>query len=211
MKNILTIALFGAVLAVTTGIVSTGVFSDVSTDIQNDHGIKASSLALLGHAEFIVHGADGAIKQYVQTDNVVAVEGRDCVAQLLFKNGTNNICTPSSGYSGFRYIAIGNGTAGATVDDTVLSTAGGGGEVLRSSAVEPGFTQATSNSNIAEVTLSNAFTITDTQGTTTITESGLFDTTSGGNMFAIVNIPNSGVSVGDGDTLTVNWTVSIGN
>ena len=209
MKNTYRIAMLGAVLAVTAGIVSTGAFSEQSASTQSDSTIPSSSLAILGHDEFIVSGEDGYVKSYLQTDNVVTEKGRDCVAHLIFKNGTANSCSLSASYTGFRYMAIGNGTDTVGVTNTALSTTSGQ-EVARSSALEPTFTAASSNSNKARAALSNAFSIDDGIGSTTIRDSGLFDANSGGNIFAILNIPNSGVAVQDGDTLTVNWTVDIG-
>ena len=212
MKNTFRIAMIGAVLAITAGIVSTGVFSETSSSAQNDSTIPSSSLAILGHAEFVVTGTDGHIKSYLQTDNIVTEKGRDCVANLMFKNGTAaGNCTLSNGFTGFRYMAIGNGTANEVVTATALSTSGGD-EVAKSGALEPTFTAASSNSNKARIALSNAFSIDDSIGSTTIKDSGLFDASGAktGNMFAVLAIPNSGVAVQDGDTLTVNWTIDIG-
>lgn len=212
MKNTFRIAMIGAVLAITAGIVSTGVFSETSSSTPSDSKISSSSLAILGHAEFVVTGTDGHIKSYLQTDNIVTEKGRDCVANLMFKNGTAaGNCTLSTGFTGFRYMAIGNGTANEVVTASALSTSGGD-EVAKSAALDPTFTAASSNSNKARIVLSNAFSIDDSIGSTTIKDSGLFDASGAktGNMFAVLAIPNSGVAVQDGDTLTVNWTIDIG-
>jgi len=212
MKNTFRIAMIGAVLAITAGIVSTGVFSETSSSTPSDSKISPSSLAILGHAEFIVTGTDGHVKSYLQTDNIVTQKGRDCVANMLFKNGTAaGNCTLSTGFTGFRYMAIGNGTDTIAVGNSALSTTSGD-EVAKSGALEPTFTAAASNSDKARIALSNAFSIDDSIGSTTIRDSGLFDASGAktGNMFAILNIPNSGVAVQDGDTLTVNWTIDIG-
>lgn len=207
MNNRMTIALFGTVVAIAAGVISTGAYSELS--IQSNDVLPAQGFNILGHAEYIVTDSGGNIKAYQQTDNFVAREGKDCVANMLFLNNTMSICSPSASFTGFNYIAIGNGTGAAAETATALSTTSGG-EVARSTQLVPTFTDAATNAESSRVALTYAFTIDDTIGSTTVRDSGLFDTSSGGNMFAILDIPSGGVGVASGDQLTVNWQIDIG-
>ena len=214
MKRYTNLALIGAIVAGITGFVSLDAISATSLmTMQGTSDIHETGL-MIGHVTYEVRGMDGQIKHYLQADNVIVDKGTDCSAQTIFNDAGIDVCTLGSG-GGFAYIAIGNAT-GVTADasDTALDTSANGGEVKRSGFIDATITAANSTSNIDTVVsiASTPFTFTDLPSGTSITQSGLFDqSTIGGNMFSIRDIPptGTGLPVISTDTLSVTWTITL--
>jgi len=192
MKRAYTIALFAGVFAVAIGF--TGLYGVSATTLMTTAIPQTiEPVGMLGHIDYVVRDADGFIKSYVQTDNIVTDVGNDCVARLAFENTADPGKCATTGE--FQYIAIGNFTAGvhrpaSTVNSTsteldtdVLSTTACAsstvqGEMARK-AVVPQFT--TSNGAGTVVTLETAigglaspFQF-DLSNKTTVYQSGVFD------------------------------------
>ena len=121
MKQGLNYALFGIVVAVAAGLIST-------YGIPSFSGTESTSFAtahIMGHVEYTLKDADGNIKAYRQLDNIIVDQGEDCAAALLFTNVTspttvdpNNVVPDASGVNScfassgaYVHIAIGNGSA----------------------------------------------------------------------------------------------------
>jgi len=205
MKKYTTLALIGAIVAGVAGLISIDAISATSlVTIQGASDFHESGL-MIGHVTYEVRGADGQIKQYLQSDNLITNRGTDCSATALF-GGTVLTCpTPGN----FAFIAIGNGTLPApSPTNTILNNTGvNNGEIARMLA--PNIAITPNNGAGTLVTISNTgtpFTFNGLPSGTTVTQSGLFDAASAGNMFAIrdVNVP-----VGNADTLTVTWTITL--
>ena len=216
----LDIALLGVSVVIAAGLVSfSGVFTDENVDAYEIPNIYSGGMGILGHAEFIVHDSDGNIKAYSQSDNAIINAGRDCAARFLFHNDTASAtinCKDgdlTTGFDGFRYVALSNSSginglldSDATLgSDFVLQMTG----ALTATAQTPVFTAASGAGGTTLVSISKAsVSIDDTIGSTNVTQSALLDAVAG-NAAAIINIPN-GVSIDDGDTLTVTWTINVG-
>ena len=194
---------------------------------------------MLGHVTYELRGADGNVKHYYQSDNLIVDLGTDCAAQAIFDTGNADVCT-LGGNGGFAFIAIGNSTTPFTVqnplstaEDTALDVSnggsgnfnndgagpngGGGDEVARSGLIDATITAAdtlgTGADTTVTITPANPFTFT-TLGPagTVITQSGLFDSAAGGNMFSARDIPGqggTGLGVTRADTLSVTWTITL--
>ena len=68
---------------------------------------QAESSSILGHVQFVLTDADGNVKAYRQTDNLVVTEGRNTIADLAFPNiNANGNATDNK----FSYIGIGTGS-----------------------------------------------------------------------------------------------------
>ncbi len=145
-----------------------------------------ASFRLKGEVEVLVYDRDGRLKDRRLVGNLVVDVGKAQVAGLI--NGV--VTTP------FKYIAIGTGTASPSASDTAL-----GNEVARASATTGRTTTSVSNDT---ATWSASFSFTSSYA---ITESGIFDASSGGNMLARQTF--SAVNVSSGDSLTVNWKVQV--
>ena len=89
-----------------------------------------------------MYDANGIIKAYSQSDNVVVRTGQQCAGELLF--GATGLTCDHATF--FDYIAIGNGTAGADEADTELAadtagtcaTSGDDGEMARKQVTPTG-------------------------------------------------------------------------
>jgi len=228
MKRITTIALFAGIFAVTIG--TLGFSGDSATSLMvSSLPQSQENVGMLGHVEYKVLDELGSIKQYMQNDNIVVQVGKDCVARMVFDNSTNPGACGNNGE--FQFIAIGNATGG-TIDDTkttleggVCASSGTGGEMARRT-VTPTFTAAGAGTGtiVTLDTSGNPFTF-GALNTTAVIDSGVFNrdegakdasgqcTTLGASeMFSIqqLNGPTTGISVSDGDSLSVKWTITVG-
>jgi len=85
--------------------------------VNTDNSLQTDSVFAVGHLQLILKDADGNIKQYQQTDNLIVAEGYTTMADLLFPTiDLNNNSTDSK----FSFIGIGTGTSGEASDDDGL-------------------------------------------------------------------------------------------
>jgi len=228
MKRITTIALFAGIFAVTVGTLS---FSGISATSLMVSSLPQSqeNVGMLGHVEYKVLDEVGNIKHYMQNDNIVVQTGKDCTARAVFATGTNpGKCSTTAD---FKYIAIGNKTAGTI--DAAQTTLNGGvcadttndGEMARR-AVTPSFTTATGSTGTIVVldTASVPFTF-GASNATAVADSGVFNADEGSKvgstgqcatlgsaqMFSIQKLnADTGITVSNGDSLSVKWTITVG-
>jgi hypothetical protein len=120
-----------------------------------------------------------------EKDNLIVQVGKNFLASAVI----------SSSSSPFVAMAVGTGTTAAALGDTALQA-----EIARAA-----FTSSSVSTNV--VSLSNTY----AAGTATgaITEAGIFNnSTSGGTMLS--HVVFSAVNKGTADTLTINWTITVG-
>lgn len=171
----------------------------------------------------------------MQSDNIVVNDSEDCVAEYVF--GVSTACSQSTS---FDWIGIENGTSntvGATnqtladaSDDATATCASSsaGGDMARRQ-VTPTVTAAsgTTGSIVVLDTLSDPFTF-DASNATTVIDSGVFNDNYNGaitdgkcsgtqtaethwEMFSRQLFNGAtGITVTDGDSLSVKWTITIG-
>jgi len=172
--------------------------------------VYSTALGIAGHAEVVLKDTDGNIKAYQQSDNVIVINGQDCAADLLFGfEGTGTgLCDSGEGNEAqFRFIAIGEGTSTETDDntslDSELSTLTRTGTLSESAAATKG-----AGGTGAMKTIVGTFTLT---GDTTVSEVGLFDTTTSNSaeMFSHIYL-GTPISAGDGDTITITYKITVG-
>jgi len=233
MKRYTSLALIGVLVVGIAGFISLDAISATSFVTMKAASDIHETSQMIGHVTYELRGADGNIKHYVQSDNVIVDLGTDCAAQAIFDitggdpTGVNSIfdvCTPG-GNGGFAFIAIGNATgAVAEEDDTLLDTSdggagsfgtGGGDEMTRSGYIDATITAAVGTGLDTTVSIASLpFTFTDLgTSNTVVTQSGLFDSAgfAAGNMFSIRDIPpvGTGLTVTNADTLSVTWTITL--
>jgi len=232
MKRYTSIALIGVLVVGIAGFISLDAISATSFVTMKATSDIHETGQMIGHVTYELRGADGNIKNYFQSDNVIVDRGTDCGAHAIFDIGTTDVCT-LGGEGGFAFIAIGNAT-GATDDatDIALDISDGGfvnfddptnfpnagDEIARSGLIDATITAADTAGTGADTTVSivsPAFTFTDLgPAGTKITQSGLFDsgTLRTPNMFSIRDIPGqggTGLAVTNADTLSVTWTITL--
>ena len=117
-----------------------------------------------------------------RTKNLVVTAGKEWVADRM--NNANTVMT---------HMALGTGTNAAAVGDTTLQT-----EIDRN---------ALSSTTVSTNTIAYSCTWAAGDGTGAITEAGLFDAASGGDMLArtVFSVVNKGAS----DSISITWTISI--
>ena len=211
MKNTITIVVVAAIVAAGAGVLGYNLASNNSNPLNS----LSTTAMLNGHLKLVVTDPDGQIKAYRQSDNAITIKGENCVAKLLFKgpsSGTGAGCTGAIS-NPFTYIAVGTGAGSETNTNTDLGTELAASGLNRALATTVSITNSTTGgtgSTSASVSISKAFSV---SGTQTVTEAGLFNDTlanaSTDAMFARKVF--SGVTVNNGDTLTVTWTINIGN
>ncbi len=145
---------------------------------------------LVGEYEIKLVGKDGTVKEVRKGKNVITNVGKAQVAGLI--NGV--VTTP------FNYIAIGTGTTTPAATDTALAT-----ETHRKQAdsVSRATTNVTNDTAVLVATFSGY------TGTEAVTESGVFDASSGGNMLCRQTFSAINVNWGAGDSLQITWRIVV--
>lgn len=214
------------ILAVSLAVVVVFLGFSLSGVIDTKHSMTQTGMAeayMTGHVETVVRDSDGNIKEYRQSDNVIVNTGENCVAKLLFQDdgagaglgsGTGTSACIGSLNQPWTSIVLGNDTTAASGTQTGLGVEHRGNSLVRAKATTITFTNSTTASGASTdrsiVTLAKTFT-NNSGGSNTVSESGLFNSTTvgAGGMFARQQF--SAITLSSGDSLTVTWTINIGN
>jgi len=138
------------------------------------------TISLVGEIEVLLNN-----QVVLEKKNLIVQVGKNFLASAVINNST----------SPFVGMAIGTGTNAASLSDTTLQI----------ESARAAFTTSSVSTNV--VSLSNTYAA--GTGTGAITEAGLFNnSTSGGTMLSRVVF--SAIGKGAADTLTINWTVTVG-
>ena len=141
------------------------------------------SIKMTGELRITVTNPEGNITQETVVPNLVVTSGKDFIAERM-KDATT---------TAMSHMAIGTGTTAAAAGDTAL-----GSEAGRVSLTSTTVT----NNAVAYVATFGAGT-----GTGAITEAGLFNASSGGDLLCrtVFSVINKGAA----DTLGITWTVTV--
>tara|TARA_B100000925_G_scaffold220975_1_gene169764 strand:- start:1424 stop:1891 length:468 start_codon:yes stop_codon:yes gene_type:complete len=143
-----------------------------------------------GDLSIVLRGADGEIKDERLLTNLVVTDGLNLICSRL-KDATAN--APS-------HMGIGTGTTAAAAGDSALGTEASGGSYARQSVGTP--TLNTTNKSIQFQSTFGAGV-----GTGAITESGIFNASTSGDMLARVVF--SAVNKGASDSLQITHTITL--
>jgi len=134
-----------------------------------------------GHLSIVLRGPDGKVKETREVDNLITTVGRNAIWDQLEASPAN--AKPS-------HMAIGTGTNAAAAGDTTLQT-----ELDRNALTSKSVT-----ANVA--TMVGDWAAGD--GTGAITEAGILNAGSGGDLYsrAVFSVINKAA----GDTLSITWT-----
>ena len=237
MNRLKTIGLFAGIFAIAMGAISLSVTSE-SFFIAPTVPQSQVNLGMLGHVEYTLKDPSGNIKAYIQADNIVTEAGKDCVAQVMFDSAeTVDACGSTTE---FQYIAIGNFSAagvpivgasaleeGGSATNGCASSGGAsptptnGGEMSRK-LIDPTFLSTGTVTVVTLDTQSDPFDF-DINNATVVMQSGIFNGASTQNvngectdtttddMFAYQDLnDDNGITVSDGDSLSVKWTITVG-
>lgn len=143
-------------------------------------------IKMTGHVDIVVTDKDGNVKDTRSVKNLVLTTGKTFIAASMLKTTTNSPVAMS-------HMAIGEGTASAAVGDTAM-----GSQLGRVSL-------ATATSSGAVVTYTASFPA--GTGTGAVTEAGIFNNSSGGDM--LCRTVFSVVNKGSDDAMSITWTVTV--
>ena len=202
--------------------------------------MMTSSSNMMGHLEYTLVDANGQIKAYGQTDNLVTNLGDRCAAELIFENDSGDAGGGDCTGNVFNVIGISNktGTVSDTTDFSVFEQAGtlqagvmatinvgAGGVTIDNISDGAGNIGAVITNSAHPFTFSDDTAITNMSAggsSTTLTNAYLLDATctvdgSGQGTCATIATAEilAGQSLGslqvsDGDSLTITWTVTLG-
>jgi hypothetical protein len=147
-----------------------------------DRGLPVEEiLRIRGHVEFELRDANGELKERWELDNTVTVAGKNGLADQILAAPT--LAKPT-------HMAIGTGTPSATAL---------GAELDRNAL-------ANKTRSAAVITFTATWAAGD--GTGTLTEAGVFDAASAGNMWCSTSFAAKPKAAGD--TLSATWTFTVG-
>lgn len=219
MKPQSTIIALVAALAVTTGglgLTFTGVFDEAPSKVASQN---YASGFMMGHLQIETFDKDGNLKDYRQTDNAVVDDGEQCISKMLF--GTTQASAGRGEYTGtsactgaltgaWDVIAIGtDSTAAADTQVILLNETASSDGLERGVATTKTWTNGT-GSTTTKIVMSKTFT-SDSPRDHTIQESGLFNSTTVAGSGMLARQTFSGVTLSDGDSITVTWTFTVGD
>lgn len=108
MKRTTSIVLFASIFAI-AGTLGFSGNSATSLMIAAEPQTQ-ENVGMLGHVEYKVLDEMGNVKAYMQNDNIVVNDGKDCVAEKIFGDPLAQLtCSQTSNV--FNYIGIGNGSS----------------------------------------------------------------------------------------------------
>ena len=138
-------------------------------------------LTIKGHVEFELRNEDGEVKDHWEVENTVTTAGKQGLADQALASPSLNKPT---------HMAIGTGSPGATALGTEIDRNALGSKT-RSGAI---------------ITFTATWAAGD--GTGTLTEAGIFDAASTGNMWCSTSFGAKPKAAGD--TLSATWTFTVG-
>ena len=196
------------------------------SNTSSSDGFVGTALAM-GHVEMVLTDANGNVKGYFQGDNVVTDAGDGCTAEKIFGDATNATeCAGAGAGNYFDKIGIINVTNWGVSDSTtntghyVAATAANDGlmAITQGAATVP---DPSSQGTASTITNSAHVFNFDGSNDTTVTGVILIDAlcTEASNGGCNTIPANAGVfaartaslSTSDGDSLTVTWTITIGD
>jgi hypothetical protein len=146
-----------------------------------------------GWVEVILRDSRGRVKRYVKLRNIITNTGLACMVRLIFSGLVEDR---------FGYLAIGTGTTAESATDTSLQS-----EIKRKPAtVTQTATYIDGDTAMLEASFSSADGL---SGSHSVSETGVFNASSGGDMLARKTFTPILVDWDRGDTLTIRYYVSI--
>ena len=228
-----------AAIAVLSGAMGLSVTSGGFSDAEIAQTTIPATGFLMGQVMIEAHNEDGELIAYRLGDNEVVDGGEQCILKMLFATtggltagttdgrgeyASTDVCTGVL-TGAWDVIAIGVGTvdiADAAAHDllsglevecsavlqTKVTTCLADTKLKRALATTKTWSNGTGGADSTEIVLAKTF----TSGTAaTITESGLFNSTTINSGGMLSHRTFSAVTLADGDSITVTWTFTVGN
>lgn len=193
MTNSSRIAVLMTITAIAITVSAVYAFAPTSVPTQ---GLKADGLRPFGHIELVLTDADGNIKAYRQTDNLIVNQGIYATSDKLF--GTALVSNEGT----FNFVGIGTGTTSPAAGNTNV--------VSQLSNKRTGtVTDVTGSSTGGQIVgFWAAGKLKNGSGTNAITEAGLFDTFANATGLMYARQTFTAINAGSSDSLTVTWSIT---
>ena len=191
------------------GLAGFSAFGENNIAFESEVSPMSESSDITGHVILKVADADGNIKHYAQTDNIVTAAGKNCIKSAVF--GDTSGCTGTPGtFNIIGLSAVSYGETATTADTTLPNITALAGDLAPATATTNAGTDATGTGN-AQAEFVHTFTWTQTT-TQTVTSAYLADTTgTTGNALAIRDMTTNGpFNLNENDTLEVTWQITLG-
>ncbi len=147
--------------------------------------VVACGAVVTGELTVVLRDSRGRFKRRVKTSNLVVTAGKNVIADRM---------KSSPAKSAMSHMAVGSGTTAASAGQTALTTQTGSRKALTSTTV--------SGAKITYVASFNAG-----ESTGTITEAGVFNASSSGDM--LCRSVFTAITKGASDVLQITWEVTI--
>ena len=211
------------------------------TEVIDDQKSMSSDVAtgfLMGQVVVEATNSDGELIAYRQTDNEVVDDGEQCILKMLFasyidanvstnngrgeylstneNNGGEDVNNAAcSGILTGAWDVIAIGIASPTVADTNVVLGSELNDAIESTSLTLDRAAATSKvwtngsgATTTKIVLKNTYTA---SGAATVTESGLFNSTTVVGSGMLAHQTFNGVVLANGDSITVQWTCTVGD
>ena len=226
-----------AIMIVAVGLIGTN-FVTGSEMIEQEKFAIANSNPIYGHITIVHSDPDGNILAYIQTDNLVGANGKDCLADLVFGDhsaaceagSTNTIFTTIALYNGETFPITMNVTdQSGTGSENLLETStlitadgltvrnGGQGVVVSEDAPAVKTTTCVASNNCIGSKTDIVKTFTAGAGVSGITINGAALMNNGTGVGTVPTAVLAGqvftagsVTLNDSDTLLITWTITLG-
>jgi len=212
-----------AVMIVAVGLAGTNIVTGLEMTGQEKLGANENLGSIYGHVTAIHSDPDGNIISYAQTDNIVAKNGKDCLADLVFNGTAGSTCEiTSSGAANFGTIALYDGQSfpsgmnvslsGGLLTDDVTSTGLGfvNGITTQDTEAFDNDTDYNDTDDVGNITkITNIFTAGTGVSGKNIDGSALLDDHNPPQA-VLAGQEFTAVSLTDGDTLAITWLITLG-
>ena len=199
--------LFGAVLGAVIALLGSAALSSSPFDTAETASIYPHTGYMVGHITLTATDLDGNIISYVQTDNRVVDQGEACALKITFgDSGVGSTDCSGATTAVFDIIALGTSSTGETNIDVALAAETVVSGLARLAAASSTITDDPDGTSGASVLLTQSFTNGGSQ--TTITESGLFNSTDTNTDGMFARQIFTGIVLNTGDSLQVDWTIT---
>lgn len=146
------------------------------------------NIKMKGKLKIVLRDKDGNIKDKREVNNLVVDAGKDYIAQRMSGDSSSSVASVMS------HMAVGTGSTSAAAGDTTLGTE------LDRNALDS--TTVTDNDVVYVATYAAG------DATGSLTEAGIFNASTGGDMLCRTVFPT--VTKGASDSLSISWTVTVG-
>jgi len=198
-----------AVMIVAVGLIGTNFVTGLEMTGQENFDALSNSNTVYGHLTIIHSDADGNVLSYIQTDNIVAIDGKDCMAQLVF--GNNDSDCDGTADSKFNTIALFkdesfpdtmNATGLKTVDIAV-----NGLEIENGTSTPTQNAEAVTSGDGSKTDIAKTFTTGTGVAGQIVNGAALFNAATDA---VLAGQTFTAVSLNTADTLTITWTIELG-